>query len=196
MRRPRDVTCHGRELGFSHISARPRHPGQDGEVVEAYKHLSAHAERAPDRPAQRKADRDLVPGRSQDRSEERYCPATGKAWNTTASAGRPTLQERYLFGAICLARGIGAGLALPFADTEAMQLHVDEISHHVERRARNPAPHASRDQRGLRGHFLCCEVKRSRTPSGPTRLRRIWNYCPSGSYLYAPRQFQHSIFCR
>lgn len=26
-----------KELGFSHISARPRHPGQDGEIVEAYK---------------------------------------------------------------------------------------------------------------------------------------------------------------
>jgi transposase len=24
-----------KELGFSHISARPRHPGQDGEIVEA-----------------------------------------------------------------------------------------------------------------------------------------------------------------
>ena len=28
-----------KELGFSHISARPRHPGQDGEIVEAYKKL-------------------------------------------------------------------------------------------------------------------------------------------------------------
>ena len=37
----------------------------------------------------------------------------------------------YLFGAICPARGIGAALALPYADTEAMQLHLDEISRHV-----------------------------------------------------------------
>ena len=29
-----------KELGFSHISARPRHPGQDGEIVEAYKKAS------------------------------------------------------------------------------------------------------------------------------------------------------------
>lgn len=29
-----------KELGFSHISARPRHPGQDGETVEAYKETS------------------------------------------------------------------------------------------------------------------------------------------------------------
>lgn len=29
-----------RKLGFSHISARPRHPAQNGEVVEAYKKTS------------------------------------------------------------------------------------------------------------------------------------------------------------
>ena len=40
-------------------------------------------------------------------------------------------QSAYLFGAICPAQGKGAALALPFADTEAMQLHLDEISRHV-----------------------------------------------------------------
>jgi hypothetical protein len=40
-------------------------------------------------------------------------------------------ENAYLFGAICPARGVGAGLALPFADTEAMQLHIDEIALHV-----------------------------------------------------------------
>ncbi len=29
-----------KKLGFSHISARPRHPAQDGEIVEAYKKTS------------------------------------------------------------------------------------------------------------------------------------------------------------
>ncbi len=41
----------------------------------------------------------------------------------------------YLFGAICPARGVGAGLALPFADTRAMQLHINEIARHVARDA-------------------------------------------------------------
>ena len=41
----------------------------------------------------------------------------------------------YLFGAICPARGVGAALAWPYADTEMMQLHLDEI-------ARNVAPGA------------------------------------------------------
>lgn len=44
-------------------------------------------------------------------------------------------ESAYLFGAICPARGVGAGLALPFADTEAMQLHIDEIAHHVAKGA-------------------------------------------------------------
>ena len=44
-------------------------------------------------------------------------------------------ESAYLFGAICPARGVGAALALPYADTEAMQLHLDEISRHVAKGA-------------------------------------------------------------
>ena len=40
-------------------------------------------------------------------------------------------ESAYLFGAICPARGVGAALALPHANTEAMQLHLDEISRNV-----------------------------------------------------------------
>ena len=36
-------------------------------------------------------------------------------------------QSAYLFGAICPARGVGAALAMPFANTQAMQAHLDEI---------------------------------------------------------------------
>lgn len=66
-------------LGFSHISPRPRHPKQDGAVVEAFKKLPAHA-RCPSggRDAQEE-DRDLVPGRGSDRSKERRRAAMGKA---------------------------------------------------------------------------------------------------------------------
>ena len=44
-------------------------------------------------------------------------------------------ESAYLFGAICPARGTGAALAMPYADTEAMQVHLDEISRTVARRA-------------------------------------------------------------
>ena len=41
----------------------------------------------------------------------------------------------YLFGAICPRRGVGAALMLPHANTSAMQMHLDEISRTVARRA-------------------------------------------------------------
>lgn len=37
-------------------------------------------------------------------------------------------QSAYLFGAICPQRGVGAGLVMPSANTEAMQAHIEEIS--------------------------------------------------------------------
>jgi DDE superfamily endonuclease len=44
-------------------------------------------------------------------------------------------ESAYLFGAICPARGTGAALAMPYADTEAMQLHLDEIARTVAKGA-------------------------------------------------------------
>ena len=44
-------------------------------------------------------------------------------------------QSAYLFGAICPARGTGAALVLPYANTEAMQMHLVEISRQVARKA-------------------------------------------------------------
>ncbi len=44
-------------------------------------------------------------------------------------------QNAYLFGAICPKRGTGAALMLPWANAKTMQLHLDEISKMVARRA-------------------------------------------------------------
>ena len=46
-------------------------------------------------------------------------------------------QSTYLFGAVCPERGIGAALVLPACNTEAMQLHLDEIATKV-----TPGTHA------------------------------------------------------
>jgi transposase len=40
-------------------------------------------------------------------------------------------QSAYLFGAVCADRGVGAALVLPYANAEAMSLHLAEISRHV-----------------------------------------------------------------
>jgi hypothetical protein len=58
-----------------------------------------------------------------------------RQWSRRGTRPRQPADQRYenvyLFGAICPARGTGAALALPNADTEAMQLHLNEISRHV-----------------------------------------------------------------
>lgn len=40
-------------------------------------------------------------------------------------------ESAYLFGAVCPARGTGAALMMPYADTNAMQAHLDEISREI-----------------------------------------------------------------
>ena len=62
-----------------------------------------------------------------------------RQWAKRGSRPRQPVDQRYenlyLFGAILPARGKGAALVLPFADTAAMQLHLDEISRHVAKGA-------------------------------------------------------------
>lgn len=41
----------------------------------------------------------------------------------------------YIFGAVCPARDTGAALVLPYANTEAMSLHLKEISKNVQKDA-------------------------------------------------------------
>ena len=65
-------------------------------------------------------------------------------------------ESAYLFGAICPARGTGAALAMPYADTEAMQLHLDEISRMV-RAALMPS---------------CCSTAPAGTPPAISPCRR------------------------
>ena len=44
-------------------------------------------------------------------------------------------QWAYVFGAVCPGRGVAAGLVLPYANTEAMTLHLAEIARAVAPRA-------------------------------------------------------------
>ena len=60
----------------------------------------------------------------------------------------------YIFGAVCPARGVGAGLVLPAANTAMMNLHLAEISGQV-------APDAVLDQAAA--HFAAC----ARGPEAP-----------------------------
>jgi len=55
-----------------------------------------------------------------------------RQWARTGTRPRQPADQRYksayLFGAICPARGTGAALMLPRANTKAMQMHLEEIS--------------------------------------------------------------------
>jgi len=62
-----------------------------------------------------------------------------RQWARRGSRPRQPADQRYesayLFGAICPARGTAAALALPHANSEAMQLHLDAIAAKVARDA-------------------------------------------------------------
>src|SRR6266536_2067484 len=64
-----------------------------------------------------------------------------RIWAERGSRPRAPRDQRYdwayLFGAVCPARDTGAALVLPFADGEAMNLHLAEISRNV-----TPGAHA------------------------------------------------------
>ncbi len=62
-----------------------------------------------------------------------------RQWARRGTRPRQPADQRYesgyLFGAICPARGTGAALAMPYAETSAMQLHLEEISRAVAKGA-------------------------------------------------------------
>ena len=64
-----------------------------------------------------------------------------RRWARRGTRPRAAKDQRtkwaYIFGAICPAKGKAAGLIMPFADTEAMQAHLVEISLAVD-----PGAHA------------------------------------------------------
>jgi hypothetical protein len=101
------------KLGFSHISARPRHPAQEERIVEAFKKLPARAEgHLEGLPA-------TAPIEIWFEDEARIGQKNGQVpqWARRGTRPRQPADQRYdnayLFGAICPARGVGAALALP-----------------------------------------------------------------------------------
>ena len=58
-----------------------------------------------------------------------------RQWSQRGSRPRQPVDQRYastyVFGAVCPARDTGAALILPYADTAAMQRHIEEIGRHV-----------------------------------------------------------------
>ena len=119
-----------KKLGFSHMSAGLATRLKTSGLSKHIKKLLARAERSSRRPAEDHGDRDLVPRRGAHRREERARREWAGA-DAAASARRSTLRKRLpLRRDLPGARGRRRACE-PFADTEAMQLHLEEISRHV-----------------------------------------------------------------
>ena len=125
-----------KKLGFSHISARPRHPApgradRRGVQKNFPRALKAHLQ----------GISETTPVEIWFQDEARIGQKNGlvRQWARRGTRPRQPADQRYdnayLFGAICPARGVGAALALPYADTDMMQLHLDEISRSVAKDA-------------------------------------------------------------
>ena len=81
----------------------------------------------------------MVAGRDADRPGQKN--KLTYRWVTKGSRPRAVHDQRtqstYVFGAVCPVRGAGAAPVLPACNTEAMQLHLDEIATKV-----TPGAHA------------------------------------------------------
>ncbi|HEU4958706.1 MAG TPA: IS630 family transposase [Sphingomicrobium sp.] len=138
-----------KDLGFSHVSARPKAYKQDTDAVQAFKKNFA-ARVAEIRHA-------LAPGTPVEvwfQDEMRVGQKNKLTYRWARKGSRPRAahdqrtQSTYLFGAVCPERGTGAALVLPACNTEAMQLHLDEIATKI-----TPGAHALLllDQAGWHG---------------------------------------------
>ena len=136
-----DETTVGRELkalGFAKISARPRHYAQNELAVEAFK-KNFPAELAKIRARLPKGVEIELWWQDEARIGQKN--KLTRRWARRGTRPRAPRDQRtewaYIFGAICPAKGKGAGLVMPWCDTDAMAAHLIEISAAVD-----PGAHA------------------------------------------------------
>ena len=136
-----DETTVGRELkalGFAKISARPRHYAQNELAVEAFK-KNFPAELAKIRARLPKGVEIELWWQDEARIGQKN--KLTRRWARRGTRPRAPRDQRtewaYIFGAICPAKRKGAGLVMPWCDTDAMAAHLIEISAAVD-----PGAHA------------------------------------------------------
>ena len=120
-----------RAMGYRKLSARPRHIHRILRRQRHLKKLPHRSGRNRRRPRQRQDDRNLVSGRSPNRSKEQDHPALGK---TGIKAIRPTRSAHAL--GIHIRRDLpkarqSSRFVMPWCDTNAMNQHLIEISLNV-----------------------------------------------------------------
>jgi hypothetical protein len=105
-----------------------------------------------------------------------------RVWARRGTRPRAPRDQRYawayLFGAVCPERAVGAGLVLPYVNTDAMHLHLQEISRHVA-----PGAHAVLvlDGAGWHGAALVVPANLTLLPLPPKSpelnpVENVWEY--------------------
>ena len=135
-------------LGFSHVSARPRAYKQNAEAMRHSKKLPRPRGGCPRETCAWHTDRGVVPGRDAGGQKNKLTYRWARKGSRPRAIHDQRTQSTYLFGAVCPERGAGAALVLPACNSEAMQLHLDEIATKV-----TPGGHAIvlLDQAGWHG---------------------------------------------
>jgi putative transposase len=98
-----------------------------------------------------------------------------QARNAARQPADQRFDNAYLFGAICPARGVGAALALPYADTDMMQLHLDEISRNVTDGAHARQGRMAYDEQARRADNITPIFLPSRAPA-LNPVENVWQY--------------------
>jgi transposase len=124
-------------LELRKLSARPRHHAQDAEAMAVFEKTSLRLGEI----AQREAAGKPIEIWFQDEARIGQKNKITRRWARRGTRPSAPHDQRtrstYIFGAICPARGTGAGLILPRCNTAAMALHLAEISQTV-----TPGAHA------------------------------------------------------
>ena len=125
----------GRELramNYRKLSARPRHHAQAAGAVEDLKTFPAVVAAVARTRGLDPSDIEIWFG---DEARIGQKNKTTRRWAPRGTRPSAPHDQRtastYVFGAICPAEGKAAGLVLPWCNTEAMTLHLAEISAHV-----------------------------------------------------------------
>ncbi|MEI9986026.1 MAG: IS630 family transposase [Aliidongia sp.] len=117
-----------RALNLRKLSARPRHHAQDPEAMTAFKKTSPRSWTRLRRDAAGKSIEIWFQDEARIGQKNKITRRWAKRGTRPSAPQDQRTRSTYIFGAICPARGVAAGLILPRCNTAAMALHLDEIS--------------------------------------------------------------------
>ena len=124
-----------REMGYAKLSARPCHYAQDKQKVDSFKKF---CDQLTEVRAQLEAGIEIEIW-WQDEARIGQKNKLTRRWAKRGTRPSAPQDQRtswaYIFGAICPGKAKAAGLVMPYANTEAMELHLVEISRIVAKGA-------------------------------------------------------------